>query len=142
MTDAYSISRLLVWRGRAFDLSDECDWLDALDDFGTASLRFLIDERHVTAIPGSDGALAAMKRSLAKTPLASLKPTRGSVWILFAFRDDLQGLPPPFRQDGVLPPFVWTRETQNGRTPRRLRELAERVKGQLGAAADWSRSCA
>ena len=134
MSFPYAIARLLDWRGRTFDRADGFDWLDVLDDFGPALIRFLIDERWVTSIPETDGSLRSLRESLQKNPLSSLASARGAVWILFAFKDDLRGLPPPFRQDGVMLPFSWTRDGDGAAVPKALAELAEWVKAQLGVA--------
>ena len=134
MSFPYSISHLLDWRDRMFDRADGFDWLDALDDFGPALIRFLIDEQWVMSIPERGGSLCSLRESLRKNPLSSLTSARGAVWILFAFKDDLKGLPPPFRQDGVMLPFAWTRDGDCTPVPKALAELAERVKAQLGVA--------
>lgn len=145
MNPSYSIARLSAWSGRSFDLDEVGDWLDALDDFGPALIRFLLDETCAGEIPDADPALAALKSSMLKSPLSELKPTRGSVWILFAYKDRLRRLPPPFRRDGVLLPFAWERrddasgETPNGdaHVPAALAALAGRVRAQLGASEGW-----
>lgn len=138
----FKLSKLFSWRNRQVDLSDEGAWLDLLDDFGAALLRFLIDERNVDSIPENDAALEELKQSMKRTPLATLKPTRGAVWVLFAFKDDLKGLPSPFRQDGLLLPFEWRKDGADAEgVPRGLCELSEKVRSQFGdCAADWGLS--
>jgi len=133
----YSLANLLKWKDRSFDLSDENDWLDLLDDFGPALPRFLLDGSSVASIPEGDGALAELRQSLVKHPISSLKPEVGSVWILFAFKDDLESLPRPFRKDGILLPFEWriAEERHSEFLPEGLVQLAERVKGQFGDEA-------
>ena len=128
------LANLLKWKDRAFDLSDENDWLDLLDDFGPALPRFLLDDSAATQIPEEDAALSELRQSLVKNPVSSLKPEAGSVWVLFAFKDDLASLPAPFRKDGLLLPFEW-RKGGSGHSkllPKELVELAERVKAQFG----------
>lgn len=133
----YRFSSLLAWRNRKVDLANADDWLDLLDDFGPALLRFLVDERYAAFVPDSEGMLSSLKVSLSKSPLSTLKCTRGSVWILFAYKEGLCGLPQPFRQEGLLLPFEWTREDrpQTG-VPHGLVELSERVKEQFGAVGE------
>lgn len=105
----YRLSNLLKWNNRKTSLSDVNDWLDLLDDFGPALLHFVVDERFAATIPESDAVLAAFRETMRNAPLPTLKPSRGTVWILFAFRDDLASLPDPFRKDGLLLPFAWVR---------------------------------
>ena len=133
----FRLEDLRNWKDRSFSLSDENDWLDLLDDFGPALPRFLLDDSCASSIPADDGALEELRQSLVKHPVSSLKPDIGSVWVLFAFKEDLQGLPPPFRQDGLLLPFEWRKgEADHSRLlPEELTSLAELVKGQFGNGA-------
>ena len=132
----YGLANLFKWKDRSFNLSDEGCWLDLLDDFGPALPRFLLDGSCAASIPDGDEALDELRLALAKHPISSLKPEIGSVWVLFAFKDDLASLPPPFRQDGILLPFEWRadEERHSELLPDGLVQLAERVKGQFGTA--------
>lgn len=138
----YCLSRLNAWTSRSVDLDDPGDWLDLLDDFGPSLLRFLIDESWIKRIPTSDGALRDFRSSLEKAPLSSLQPTRGSVWVLFAYRGKLESMPAPFRRDGLLLPFCWTdcqdEAVDGDGIPICVLELSEQVRTQFGAVAqNW-----
>lgn len=133
----YRLSNLEAWIGRQVDLADPGDWLDLLDDFGPSLLRFLLDETYVSQIPDSDSALREFRRSVEKTPLSSLKPERGAVWVLFAYKGRWTGLPAPFRKHGVMLPFGWEKSDgteDESMVPQPLCDLAEKVKEQLGCA--------
>lgn len=130
----YSLANLLKWKDRSFDLSDENDWLDLLDDFGPSLPRFLLDASVATQVPDGDVALSELRQSLVKHPVSSLKPEVGSAWVLFAFKDDLANLQGPFRKDGLLLPFEWRKgeEGHSNLLPEELVRLAEQVKAQFG----------
>ena len=133
----YRLANLLKWKGRSFDLTDENDWLDLLDDFGPALPRFLLDASVATQVPDGDVALSELRQSLVKHPVSSLKPEVGSAWVLFAFKSDLANLSGPFRKDGLLLPFEW-RKGEGGHSkllPEELVRLAEQVKAQFGGDA-------
>ena len=66
------LANLLKWKDRAFDLSDENDWLDLLDDFGPALPRFLLDDSCAASIPEGDEALDELRQSLSGRHPASL----------------------------------------------------------------------
>ena len=136
----YKLANLLKWKGRPFDLSDENDWLDLLDDFGPSLPRFLLDGSCAPSIPDGDAALNELRQSLVKNPVSSLTPDVGSVWVLFVYDDRLDGLPWPFRHDGVLLPFEWRRdcESHSELLPEALLRLADKVKLQYG---DEARDC-
>ena len=136
----YRLANLLKWKDRSFDLSDENDWLDLLDDFGPSLPRFLLDGSCAPSIPDGDAALNELRQSLVKHPVSSLTPDVGSVWVLFVFDDRLDGLPRPFRRDGVLLPFEWRRDCENHSEllPEALLRLADKVKLQYG---DEARDC-
>ncbi len=136
----YRLANLLKWKARSFDLSDENDWLDLLDDFGPSLPRFLLDGSCAPSIPDGDAALNELRQSLVKHPVSSLTPDVGSVWVLFVFDDRLDGLPRPFRRDGVLLPFEWRRdcESHSELLPEALLRLADKVKLQYG---DEARDC-
>lgn len=139
----FKLANLLRWKHRKVNLSGTADWLDLLDDFGPALLRFVIDERFAATIPESEPVLSSFRESMRNAPLSSLKPIRGSVWILFAFKDELVSLPEPFRKDGILLPFSWVRGKTRSSVgvPKALEELALKVRGQCGdEAKGWSLS--
>ena len=133
----YRLANIFNWKDRPFELSDEGCWLDLLDDFGPALPRFLLDDSCVASIPEGDDALDELRQSLVKHPISSLKPEVGSVWVLFAFKENLASLPMPFRRDGILLPFEWRadEERHSELLPDGLVRLADRVKGQFGTAA-------
>lgn len=135
----YSLARLLEWNGREFDPGEEADWLDLLDDFGPAMLRFLLRDGSFQSIPESDASLKHLKFSLRKNAISTLKPERGAVWVLFALEERLKQLPFPLRNDGILLPFEWRRDPEkrehSALLPAALTELADRVKLQFGEAA-------
>ena len=135
------ISNLLKWNNRSFDLQDSSDWLDLFDDLGPQLLRFLLaTEYNIDDIPEDDSLLQELKKQIKDFPLADFKPKHGSVWILFAFKENLANLPAPFRKDGILLPFEWrTGEevTQHSPLlPQGLIELADKVKQQFGENAE------
>lgn len=133
----YRLANLLKWKKRKVCLADVGDWLDLLDDFGPALLHFVVDERFATTIPESDPVLATFRESMRSAPLSTLKPSRGTVWILFVFKDDLATLPEPFRKEGLLLPFVWVRDgITEPCVPTALAALASRVRGQFGVEAE------
>ena len=133
----YRLANLLKWKKRKVYLADVGDWLDLLDDFGPALLRFVVDERLVATIPESDSVLSTFRESMRSAQLSTLKPSRGAVWILFAFKDDLAVLPEPFRKDGLLLPFAWVQAERTGPcVPAALASLASKVRDQFGAEAE------
>ena len=141
----YRLARIAAYVGRQAELCDEGMWLDFLDDFGPALSRFLVAQRFVPSIPTDDPALAAFRRSLESNALRDLKPRRESVWILFAFKGEFAGLPPPFRSDGILLPFEWCRTDGAERLssedlmPPGLVALAASVRRRFGSAAEgWT----
>ena len=135
----YSLARLLAWNGREFDPGEEADWLDLLDDFGPAMLRFLLRDGSCESIPESDDSLKYLKSSLRKNAISTLKPERGSVWVLFALEERLKQLPFPLRNDGILLPFEWRimpeKAAHSALLPRELTELADQVRAMFGAEA-------
>lgn len=141
----YRLSRIAAYVGRQVALEDEGAWLDFLDDFGPVLSRFLVDPTVVPLIPTGDPALAAFRRALEENPVGALKPRRESAWILFAFKGEFAKLPPPFRSDGLLLPFEWSREDDAARQPdddlmpTGLVALAASVRGLFGTAAEgWT----
>ncbi|MBQ7394970.1 MAG: sel1 repeat family protein [Lentisphaeria bacterium] len=133
------IKNLLNWNNRtarAMNLTPF--WMELVRTFGTELLYFLIDKEYANQIPESTAALKKFKTQI--TEWNGRKPKHGSVWILFAFKENLANLPAPFRKDGILLPFEWrTGEevTQHSSLlPLGLIELADKVKQQFGKKAE------
>ena len=129
------ISNLLDWNNQAARAMNSTPfWMELVRTFGTELLYFLIDKEYADQIPESTAALKKFKTQI--TEWNGRKPKHGSVWILFAFKENLANLPAPFRKDGILLPFEWrTGEdvTQHSPLlPQGLIELADKVKQQFG----------
>ena len=133
------ISNLLDWNNQAARAMNSTPfWMELVRTFGTELLYFLIDKEYADQIPESTAALKKFKTQI--TEWNGRKPKHGSVWILFAFKENLANLPAPFRKDGILLPFEWrTGEevTQHSPLlPQGLIELADKVKQQFGENAE------
>ena len=117
-------------------------WENKLEPaFGWHLLHFLMDSQYAGEIPEGTESLQEFKKNLA----AGYNPAElkhGSVWILFAIKEQLADLPVPFRKDGFLLPFEWRNGAEitehSPLLPEALRDLADKVKAQFcGEAANF-----
>ena len=133
------IKNLLNWNNQAARAMNSTPfWMNLVRTFGAELLYFLIDKEYANQIPETMDALKKFKTQIVEWN--GRKPKHGSVWILFAFKENLADLPAPFRKDGILLPFEWRtgdEVTQHSSLlPQGLTELADKVKQQFGEKAE------
>ena len=134
----WAISNLLLnkWHKKEPKLSKAAFWLGILNDFGDMS-KFLVDEKFADLIPETYDELVKFKNELQKEPVSTLKPHRGSAWVLVVYLGSLEALPDPFFKAGFLLPLEW-RKAEDGvflshspLLPPGLRTLADKIKEQF-----------
>jgi len=109
-------------------------WADLADATGPALLPFLTRPEFYARAPVEE-------LGFASTPLRSLTPRRGEMWVLFCFRSNAMVEPlsgTPLRSDGFPMVLEWRKDgADSALLSSALRALAVQVRRQLGVSG-WS----